>query len=262
MLSDVLGDVVFLTLILILIFGISAYFITNGLKIFRRKLMTSSIPTSKARSVAVGLAEIKGVVIPYSKIPAFKSPLTGTDCVYCRYTVERWVDTGKHADWSLVEEQFRVVPFYIKDDSGMILVDPIDADIEVKMCNEFFCESPTELPRGNQNFHQYVDEEFKGEINKDSPMRFREYFITLGDLLYVIGRADENKSFETISEQSDVNNLVMTKNMNPEVFYISDKLEKQIVSSGSVNMIGGVLIGSIFLFAGLFMIALYLMGIF
>ena len=64
-------------------------FIT-GLKWFGYKRLIENIPTSKIRSIAMGLVEIFGKVVALEN-NLLHSPFSNTDCVYYNYKIERWV---------------------------------------------------------------------------------------------------------------------------------------------------------------------------
>src|SRR3989338_8561907 len=88
------------------------YLFYKGLKAVRLKHLIENMPTSKIRSVAMGLVEIYGEVIPIEG-KLLKSPLTNTSCVYYKYTVEV---RGKH--WNVIKKGKCTAPFYLKDETG------------------------------------------------------------------------------------------------------------------------------------------------
>jgi len=93
-------------------------------------------PTSKIRSLAMGLVEIYGQALaPQGN--NLKSPFSNKDCVYYKYTVEEYRQQGKHKRWVTVLSGDKIRPFYVRDETGQVLVDPASAKIDIPMDNEY-----------------------------------------------------------------------------------------------------------------------------
>ena len=91
--------------------------------------MIDNIPTSKIRSVPMGLVEIKGNVSNPVGFP-LKSPLMQKECVYFKYSVEEMARSGKDSRWEILKSRKESGPFYIKDKTGEITItlnNPIEA---------------------------------------------------------------------------------------------------------------------------------------
>lgn len=114
--------------------------ITHGLALFARKRLIENVPTSKARSAALGLCEISGrtrairpLVTPFSLMP----------CVYYEYRIEsrdpvaserrRGAETrGGGSGGAFVQTGCSgEVPFLVEDDTGALEVDPRGAIVSV-----------------------------------------------------------------------------------------------------------------------------------
>ena len=72
--------------IVFLIGGLSLFF--GGLTKINRDRLIANMPTSKIRSVAMGLVEIYGKVSKYKD--TLTAPLSGKECVYCRLSITEW----------------------------------------------------------------------------------------------------------------------------------------------------------------------------
>ncbi len=72
------------------IFGLILFF--RGFKTMKRKKLMQSLPTSKIRSLAVGVSEIHRKVVP-SKSGIIKSPFSNQDCVCARIIIEESSNT-------------------------------------------------------------------------------------------------------------------------------------------------------------------------
>ena len=69
---------------LILFFGGLLLFY-SGLKKLQRDRLIANIPTSKIRSMAMGIVELYGTIQTYEE--TLTAPFSGKECVYCRVSV-------------------------------------------------------------------------------------------------------------------------------------------------------------------------------
>lgn len=81
-----------------------------------------TLPTSKIRSVAMGLAEIEGVL---EIIEPMLSPITKKKCIGYRYRIEK-ISTDKNGDksYTTIFDEVKCNSFYVSDETGKIRVDP------------------------------------------------------------------------------------------------------------------------------------------
>ncbi len=106
------------------------FLIRYGFRQLHEKNMIENVPSSPIRSVAMGLAEIKGRA-PLSA--NLKAPLSGAPCHYFRYLVEEERSRGKGGrEWVAVDQGKSNVPFRVEDPTGAILVNPEGAEILLK----------------------------------------------------------------------------------------------------------------------------------
>jgi hypothetical protein len=165
----------------------------------RKKRFIENLPTSKSTGVFIGLVEIKGKT--ESKNP-LKSLLSEKPCVYYSYRVEeQWkrskVESYRDKDgklktrvktetgWEQISGHKEISKFYVKDDYGVIRVDPNKAKIKAKKSFQktatigdplYFTKGPADS----------VD----GSLGR---RRFTEEMIGLNEDIYVIGQARERK---------------------------------------------------------------------
>jgi hypothetical protein len=141
-------------------FGLFIY----GFLQLEKKNLIENIPTSKIRSVAMGLAELTGKVEP--KI-LLKSPITQTECVFYKFIIEeeRRNSKGKKY-WVKIKEGRSTNYFYIKDDTARILVDPISAELVLDY------------------IYRYIDDKFSGSYKS---YRYTEWYIVPNETIYIIG---------------------------------------------------------------------------
>lgn len=151
--------------------------------------MIDNIPTSKISSLAIGLAEISGAAEYGDSV--LKSPKAEADCVFYSYK-----NTNKRAG---IEKVCSTSTFYVQDDTGLILVDPKNAELEL----------------GNPN---YEDEE---KI---------EWLIEAGEPIYILGTVKENKHLLQESRKKLIKKLVELKN-DPEAMAHLDTNKDGIITN-------------------------------
>jgi E3 ubiquitin ligase len=139
------------------------FLIRYGFRQLRKKNLIENIPSSPIRSVAMGLAEIKGHSPSAATMTA---PLSGKSCHYFRYRVEEERNRGKSREWVTVDQGASNAPFFVEDPTARILVNPERADILLARDYE-------RIDRGEGWFAKR--------------RRYREWRIDPADFVYVIG---------------------------------------------------------------------------
>ncbi|MCX6648730.1 MAG: LemA family protein [Candidatus Bathyarchaeota archaeon] len=196
-----------------------------ALRYLSRKRLIDDTPTSKAQGVFIGLVELKGTAESEAPLTSY---LAGERCVHYEWEIEeQWsrqvTETyqdanGKTQTWTRTESGWTNVghdgeqpPFYLKDDTGVIRVVPMDADIEgVSSIDEVFGRGdPIYYGKGPPN----------AVANSDHRRRFRETVIPLHSAIYVMGQARERQ--DTVAPE-------IAHDDNAPLFVISTNTEKQI----------------------------------
>ncbi|MFA6282402.1 MAG: GIDE domain-containing protein [Candidatus Omnitrophota bacterium] len=171
-------------------FGVWSFF--WGFKRLRRKRLIENIPTSTIRGLALGLVELIGKA---KKKALLKSPLTKTECVLYRYTVERYEQRGKSSHWVTVTQgNSFYCPFLIEDTTGQMLVLPQNAELILPVDYEFVTGMFTTAPANLIEFMQQNGISYQGFFG-NYKMRFREWYITEYDNVYVLGTANKQNDF-------------------------------------------------------------------
>lgn len=240
---------------ILIIIGI-AFFIW-GLKSFRVKKIIENIPTSKIRSIAMGLVEIFGEVIP-SKNNILKSPFSNKDCVYYKYKVEELRSSGKNAHWVTIDKGERHCLFYLKDETGSVLVDSRDAKIDIPVDNKYNSSLGHDPPEAAKHFLATRNIRWEGflfGINKT--MKYIEYFIAPGDRLYIMGTADDNPYVEEASVEKGVDDVMITKGKFEKFYYISDKHEDAVLFKFKAKTYGGLILGSVLIILSLIVLTMF-----
>jgi len=225
--------------VLLVLIGLVVF--TIGFVWFRKKRLIENIPTSKIRSIAIGLVEIFGQVIPI-KERIFKSPFTNKECVYYRFTIEEYRSSGKNSQWVTIKNGEQRDLFYLKDETGMVLIDPTGATIEARRDFEYqssLGKDPTEQVIRFLTLNNLAHEGFFG-LNKT--MRYRETIIIPDDSLYIMGTAGEN-SFNKEMTANHVDSIMIQKGKYEKQYYITDKSENQILKNLTILTYGMWVVG-------------------
>ncbi len=194
----------------------------------RRRRLVENLPTSKTTGVFIGLVELKGTAESAGPLTSF---LAEQPCVDYRWSVdEHWSRTvtetytdsdGKtqtrtrhESGWTTVASGGEMIPFYLEDDCGVILIRPEGAKLETV---EMFDET---VGRGDPLY--YAKGPAGAVSDSDHRRRFTERGIPLHAMLYVMGQA---------REREDVVAAEIAYDRGAPMFLISTRSEEQIDSS-------------------------------
>jgi len=197
--------------------------LAKGVPTFRLKRLIENTPTSKVRSAAVGLVEVCGEVVFCEE--KLKSPFTGKDCVYHMCTVENFMG-GSRARWFQVLYDEKRVPFYAKDDTGKILVDPKDASVQISLKWEIVSGQGEDPPASIVEYLKTNNLSHKG-FPGNKTMRFREYIISEGDMVYVMGRAEPGPDCREKDLEKGADCLILHNGTDNKVFNIYPTSRKE-----------------------------------
>ena len=213
-----------------------------GLKWFGYKRLIENIPTSKIRAIAMGLVEIFGRVVPIEK-NLLNSPFSNTECVYYKYTVERWVKRNDRHHWQVVNSGKTSLPFILNDNTGSVLINPIGADIDIKSTT-FSSGAGQDPPLIIQNFLNFNNLNYEGFFGINYRMRYRESIIVPGENLYIIGSATDNPFKDDGTAQHSVEDIMIHRGKG-KLFHISQKAEKGVIKTYLMKALGGLIVGSL-----------------
>lgn len=225
----------------IFLFIISISMILNGVNKYLIMRKIENTPTSKIRSVALGLTEIYGK--PKS-IERTYSPVSKDKCVYYMLDVD-YYQSGKHGGW---RDLFKVKfddNFYLEDETGKIFVNPKNCNLEIEPDKTYigflykgFLKN--EIDEKALNYINNLSPELSKKLypHKHQQIRIFEYLIKEEDSLYVLGSVEPLDKLST--------ELVIKKGAE-KTLYICDKEEKIVLSniknSVYINLFGGLLLG-------------------
>ncbi len=229
--DEVIGALIFLG------FGVSFFF--YGFRHLRNKRLVENIPTSKCRSVAMGLVEVAGRAAGEATVPSL---IGQVPCFFSQLEIERYQRRGKSSRWVTVHKEKLGIPFYVEDDTGRVKVDPADAELHVpadvkyttengleKLVRFFFGDSgrnqaSSEVERRFRSFCESRGVRFTGQ------MRFSECNLSPGDPVYVLGTAVEVAGAEDEQER-----IIIRKGKHHPWYFIAEASEKELLSRLSQN---------------------------
>ena len=112
----------------------------GGFHFFRLKRYIENTPTSKARSLAMGLVELQGRAV---RKYALVSPVSQLPCVY--YRLRKYRRDSKN-NWRLSHStDSGHVPFYLEDDTGKVTIDPRGAAVSARQRQESYGDRSVSL---------------------------------------------------------------------------------------------------------------------
>ena len=223
-----------------------------GLKKIQRDRLIANMPTSKIRSMAMGLVEL------YGKIRAHKetitAPFSGKECVYCRVSVGEWRGSGKRRHLRMHRQREKGVLFNLEDDTGKVLIDARGADLtNLKRDVSIKLNQGGEMTDRLKDYCEKHNIEWKSTIGHRS-MEFEETFIEPGEDLYIMGTAQHSPHSDKSDEHIGHKKIMIGYAQGQRMFYISDKSEKELLnksaSKSAFMVFGGIGLSAL----GLFMI--------
>ncbi|MEE8558817.1 MAG: GIDE domain-containing protein [Myxococcota bacterium] len=166
--------------------GLVAFF--RGFRSLRTLRRIENTPTSKIRSMPMGLVELHGAAVAEE---TFTGPFTGKPVVFWEATVEEYRRGRRSSHWVTVHKaSSEEHPFHIEDETGRVLVLPANA--ETHLPNDYR-ESfgGRSLPAGVEAYLDRSGVRARGLFGIGKRLRFTERHIVPGQAVYIHGVAQE-----------------------------------------------------------------------
>lgn len=165
---------------------------------FRHFRFIDGTATSRIRSAAQGLVELKGLAefIPGDQQ---KSPFSERRCVWYHCTIEKRKRSGKHAHWINISDEQSDSLFHLEDETGRCIIDPDQAHIIPEIDRSWYgsgIHCRNKVPQRSRR------------IRRGGKYRFRERLISPATELYALG---EFRSFHSNPSEESVNKRVEEK---------------------------------------------------
>jgi hypothetical protein len=213
----------FLFAVLIYAGGLALF--TWGFGRFRKLQLVRNTPTSKIRSMAMGNVEIKGEAKDKQKI--FEAPFSKEECIYCKYKVEEYYEDDDGGDWRTKLSDENRTEFGIEDGTGEAIIRPEGADFRLPADNTYTVRDHEEPPEKIKEFlrnNEEVDLQEGGWFSVERDRRYKEWYITPGEELYIYGYSDTDKEGNPIIKEGKA-----------PMFMVSDKSEEEIRDNWSTT---------------------------
>ncbi len=205
---------------------VALYFSFRAFRI-RRKI--EDTPTSKVRSIAMGLVEVMGRVTANETLT---SPYSKKKCVYYSYTLEelretktfdsakkRWV---KRRDWVMIRSETESRRFFIEDETGRVLVEPKGVEVPDVTCST------------------------------QGRFRHTERLILPDSVVYLLGTASENP--DKAPSADSLENILIRKGDIDKDFIVSSGSQKQVAGGYGMQFGAGLVVSLILLAIGAWLI--------
>lgn len=168
--------------------GAGLYLFLRGFYLLNRKHLILNTPSSKVRSAALGLVEVSGLAVgPYT----ITAPVTGRSCYYYRTVAWQLRQQGKNREWVKVAEESLHVPFYLDDNTGCLLVDPQNAEMDIH--RDFAEEFSNSLFSGRDRVPENVTRFLtRYGVDPDKKIKIEECCIKPKNSLFILGTLAEN----------------------------------------------------------------------
>ena len=159
----------------------------SGFRDLSRKRLVADTPRSRARSAALGLAELAGLAVgPYT----LTAPVAGAPCFYYHVVIKTAGPNNKGTR-TVVDRQ-RYVPFYIRDETGSVLVDARGMEFDPKP--EWRSESGS--ISGTFPDPATIDYVRVCGVDPTEPYELYVSYLPPGQPIYVLGTVMENPGIE------------------------------------------------------------------
>lgn len=224
--------------------GLTLFF--GGLIKVNRDRLIANMPTSKIRSVALGLVEIYGKVAKHKE--TLTAPLSGKECVYCRLSITEWKRGRKRSYPVELRAKEKGVLFKLDDGTGKILVDARGANLENLTRSLDIQNDKSLISKTILEYCKKREIELYHKSGSIKNIELKETHIPIGQDLYIMGIANRNKYKENISDSEEEENMIEYQHRQ-RIFYISDKSEKEIllhsVQNTRIMIFGGIVLSAI-----------------
>ena len=162
----------------------------------RMQRLIQNTPTSRIRSMPMGLVEINGEASPRSELTA---PFSGRPCVCWQVDI---ATRSRRSGWTVVHRNASGNPFFLRDETGVALVYPKDATVRLNFQVEEECLGIS-LP---DVYARYLEEQrpAAGALWRLGSLRFRERVLEAGQRIYVLGTATPRPQSVAISMDDEL----------------------------------------------------------
>jgi len=166
----------------------------------RRARLIEDTPTSKIRSASQGYIELVGNcdVAPQPVV----SPLTGAECIWYAYIIEKKYSSGKSPHWKQVDQGSSEHPIILEDGTGQVLINPDKAEIIPTVKRVWY--GVHAWPSGKKTRQSH----WLSSLVVRHDYRYTEKRFHQGDIVYALG---EFISIGNVNQTQDINSNLNEK---------------------------------------------------
>ena len=169
--------------------GVGLCFLFWGLRLFARRIALSRISAPTIRGASPGFVAISGTATgPYT----LNAPVSGKPCYISQTTVWQQSGRSKSGPWQQVAEETLYLPFFIQDSTGQLLIEPLEAELDVPedLCAEYGPELASPIPN---NVPLRVSIFLaRHNIALGFPLRIEERIVAPATSISITGTVNEN----------------------------------------------------------------------
>jgi hypothetical protein len=225
-----------------------AVLVAWGFAQLKRKRLLEDTPTSKVRSMAVGLVELHARAFVSDGKPV-QAPFSGADCCWYRYKVEEYRQQGKNSHWVTLLEQAWPDAVWVGDDTGEVLVRTAQAKMDVPKTFELESGWGKDPPERVQRFLDEHHTAWRGWL-MNKKMRYTEHALAPGRDVYVMGTAALAAPPAAGAPASARTDIVLEKGRSGGLI-VSTKSEQQLDRNLAAGAAVATGLGALLVLAGL-----------
>lgn len=220
-----------------------------GFRMILRQRAVENTPKAKTRSLPMGQVAVEGTIETFAEIT--EAPFSRIPCVFFSYDLQRefeYRDRDGHIrrGWKQLDAGQWSVPFFVRDDTGRVLLDPkgaefdIDADISLReiLADEMppYVAARTAVPRAEK-------------------LRYTERVLRAGDAVYALGFAGDNPHIADTTQteasgdkmiQARPGSLFIVADKPPNVLIAGTRMMSKIAAYAGVGLMTVGFVGSIY----------------
>ncbi|MCC7010549.1 MAG: hypothetical protein IT184_17200 [Acidobacteria bacterium] len=194
---------VFVVMLLFLA-AMSAVAVFAGVHARRQASLVKSTPTTPIALAADGFCELEGVVDAIAGRPV-TAPLTGWPCCWYHARLERYVSrptSGGGGGWQLAREWTSGAPFFVRDGTGVCIVDPFRAEVTPTDRSRWYGDREQPSDRNPPKVPPTESLDRIVEVAGAKRYRYTEERIYAGDPLLVLGEFSKGIA-ESVDDDDD-----------------------------------------------------------
>jgi len=238
-LSQIKNGIVFLAL--------GAYLFRNGFLAYNERRMVANTPRSKIRSIAMGRVEVSGTVEQKGN-KTVRDEFCGFDSVFFHIMIEELRYTIRGRYWVPVKRFCNYEDFFVRDDTGRVLVKPDGITAMVKNEREYSGNPFKPLP---DDIKKYVKDRgvnpYWFGIHKF--IKVEASYIKPGNQVYVLGTASPAGGNTKGGKEEAL--IILQKGREDDHFVISDKPKQELMKVYNKGILLGMGLGGLLMIAGL-----------